>query len=87
MFLGVFGLKEGGPGHLKLVETGSAPADTDNRITIGMLAGVLGVAILGGLANVAVSATSQSIGNGLLIFYGGFARFALNVTDFDGTIT
>ena len=51
----------------------------DPKRTIGMLAGVLGVTILGGLANVAISATGHQIGNGLLIFYGGFARFSLNL--------
>lgn len=42
--------------------------------TIGMLAGILGVSILGGLANIAISATGSSVSNGLLIFYSGFAR-------------
>ena len=48
-------------------------------MTIGLLAGVLGVAIFGGLACVAIYATGPNVNNGLLIFYSGFAAFLIGV--------
>ena len=49
----------------------------DEKFTTGVMAGVVGVAIIGGLANTAIAATGKSVSNGTLIFYAGFARQAL----------
>ena len=46
----------------------------DEKFTTGVMAGVVGVAIIGGLANTAIAATGKSVSNGTLIFYAGFAR-------------
>ena len=43
------------------------------------MAGVVGVAIIGGLANTAIAATGKSVSNGTLIFYAGFASFLIGV--------
>jgi len=51
----------------------------ESTMTIGLLAGVLGVAIFGGLACVAIYATGPNVNNGLLIFYSGFAAFLIGV--------
>ena len=47
--------------------------------TIGLIAAILGVAILGSLACVAVFVTGPHVKNGLLIFYSGFASFLVAV--------
>ena len=53
----------------------------DEKFTTGVMAGVVGVAIIGGLANTAIAATGKSVSNGTLIFYAGFARQALETAD------
>ena len=47
--------------------------------TLGLVAAILGVAILGSLACVAVFVTGPHVKNGLLIFYSGFASFLVGV--------
>ena len=39
-----------------------------------MLAGIVGVTLIGGLSNVSIAVTGTFVQNGILIFYGGFAR-------------
>ena len=51
----------------------------DGNFTIGMLSGIVGVALVGGVANTAIAVTSSSVFNGILIFYGGFASFLVTV--------
>jgi len=51
----------------------------DEKFTTGVMAGVVGVAIIGGLANTAIAATGKSVSNGTLIFYAGFASFLIGV--------
>ena len=51
----------------------------DGNLTIGMLAGVVGVALVGGLGNVAIAVTESAVHNGILIFYGGFASLLVGI--------
>ena len=44
------------------------------NVTVGMLAGIVGVTLIGGLSNVSIAVTGPFVYNGILIFYGGFAR-------------
>ena len=47
------------------------------NVTVGMLAGIVGVTLIGGLSNVSIAVTGTFVQNGILIFYGGFARYFL----------
>ena len=47
----------------------------DRTFTTGIMAGVVGVVIIGGVANTAIAATGKYVQNGTLIFYAGFARY------------
>ena len=49
-------------------------APDDGNFTTGLMAGIVGVAIIGGLANTAIAATGKFVYNGTMIFYAGFAR-------------
>jgi len=53
--------------------------EENGNFTIGMLAGIVGVAMVGGVANAAVAATGSVVYNGTLIFYGGFASFLVGM--------
>ena len=44
-----------------------------------MLAGIVGVTLIGGLSNVSIAVTGPFVHNGILIFYGGFASFLVGV--------
>lgn len=44
-----------------------------------MLSGIVGVAIIGGLANTAIAATGSTVNNGILIFYSGFTTCLVGV--------
>ena len=50
-------------------------APDDGNFTTGLMAGIVGVAIIGGLANTAIAATGKFVYNGTMIFYAGFARW------------
>eukprot|EP00093_Oithona_nana_P007890 07890.XXX_346272_342114_1 [CDS] Oithona nana genome sequencing. len=49
------------------------------NVTVGMLAGIVGVTLIGGLSNVSIAVTGPFVHNGILIFYGGFASFLVGV--------